>query len=103
MVRKTISISPESWKALTMIGHFGQTFDDLIQMLVEEHNELMRIKGQPQRITHEQAREQAVKPGYKELEKTGLKAAAGTQMRQTKEIEEREREGRPPKHAQIKR
>jgi hypothetical protein len=45
MVRKTISVGPDSWKALSSLGRFGMSFDDIIKILLLEHNELMRIKG----------------------------------------------------------
>jgi hypothetical protein len=46
MVRKTLSVGPDSWKALSAMGRFGMSFDDIIKILLIEHNELMRIKGQ---------------------------------------------------------
>jgi hypothetical protein len=49
MVRKTISISPESWEALASMGKFGMSFDDIIRILIEEHNELVRSKGESHR------------------------------------------------------
>ena len=46
MVRKTLSVGPDSWKALSAMGKFGMSFDDIIKILLIEHNELMRINGQ---------------------------------------------------------
>jgi hypothetical protein len=45
MVRKTLSVGPDTWKALSSLGRFGMSFDDIIKILLLEHNELMRIQG----------------------------------------------------------
>jgi len=50
MVRKSISIGPDTWEALSALGKFGQSFDDVIQILLKEHNELKQYRqrvGQP--------------------------------------------------------
>jgi hypothetical protein len=40
MVRKNISIGVDTWNALAALGKFGQTFDDIIKILLKEHDEL---------------------------------------------------------------
>lgn len=45
MARKTISIGPDTWEALSALGKFGQSFDDVIKILLEEHNELKEFKS----------------------------------------------------------
>src|SRR5215212_2368527 len=46
MARRTISIGPKTWEALSALGKFGQSFDDVIQILLQEHDELKKLKSQ---------------------------------------------------------
>jgi hypothetical protein len=48
MARKNISIGVDTWEALAALGKFGQTFDDIIQLLLKEHNELKQTGQKPQ-------------------------------------------------------
>ena len=43
MVRKSISIGPGTWEALSSLGKFGQSFDDVIQILLKEHEVLNKL------------------------------------------------------------
>src|SRR5215210_3219700 len=50
MVRKTNSVGADTWDALSALGKFGQSFDDIIKILLVEHEELKEMKGlHPQR------------------------------------------------------
>ena len=46
MARRTISVGPKTWEALSALGKFGQSFDDVIQILLQEHDELKKLKSQ---------------------------------------------------------
>jgi hypothetical protein len=48
MVRKNISIGVDTWEGLAALGKFGQTFDDIIKILLQEHHTCPQHRRQQQ-------------------------------------------------------
>jgi predicted CopG family antitoxin len=90
MVRKSISIGPDTWEALSALGKFGQSFDDVIQILLKEHNELKQYrqrlgqapstdaydKEKDSKTIHQLRPEQQIPEGGEHLYSSGLQQAS---------------------------
>jgi hypothetical protein len=74
LARKNISIGINTWNDLAALGRFGQTFDDIIRILLAEHEELKRLKGPNQPSTQQQVMSAAGKPGKPVIESDNLQS-----------------------------